>query len=1603
MRFYRTLPLIAALLAPTEGEMYYGYRRFWPSIPVKECYNSLDVRFEVNTTSAEIEIDFVAPAGLWFGIVFPPESNYYIDDWDNRNLMEGYAIVGYGGTQVDEMNLVSHTCGSCVSRDDYYTIQSTSNLTILTDELVNGNRHLRVSRALDTGDANDFQFRDPAEYAQPSCRPLLVAAAVSDMGEDFTNVNESDFHHWDSSYVYLYDQSKEDATDAFITSEIVFPVDTNLYANILMNFSEADNTVTYDANTTSNGWWAIGHLDLPLAPMWANLTKLDMMRADHTTMRVNPDLGTGANMHVYQSYGLGENCTNLEATCYIDDCAEIYANSTDSFLSVSYSHTAQVAVRRLDACGTHFNMKELTSCKPMTLATGFSRYLKKLQCSGDDLQHEAFYRQDTNFVTPSPTMSPTAYPTMFPSSTPTVEPTMSPTTTPTVFTVAPTNAPTQAPTATPTAPRLKYYGEVAFDDASGYSTGMSIFIWDDLFDNVTMHIWGPRTRAFFLTMGYKETTKIFAEEMEAELSGTPAYMLAPWSQGMWETTFTFNTTGDSAQDAKLSKNYPQNWYGQQWFASQQYPDHNETIFYRDTSSPDVSDFVFNFTNLVHPFWVCYVISDQVRKYTFVSSTYTGCGQLALSGNYRLRASFTTEDNLITIALNYDPFNETLLLEVTKPTTHFVTFGGFKTTNTTCTDCSKLFHVTPTRTFDFASVSYIINEYVLDQYGDTGQFVTTDKSAGSGRVKVSGRLFNYDINEVNSWVADGNFLVDWMSWRVIPFIFFYGIDSTPTDWNAEVTNGTGQLWIEYETVAPTAAPTRAPTRSPSDAPTRAPTGAPTQPPTNAPTHAPTLPPTTAPTKAPTQPPTTAPSTAPTGAPTIVPWVYQQLNLTGIDCDNIGDLSANIAAAWKSALQRLTDLSLDNNAISALLECLEVDSGSEGRRRRRLQDDQGDTIEISNVGVQLNILGEMEPFRYFLLYSLNSDIQATYDAVTTALAEEDGLEDAFLDGISYATADHVAADPMCEDLAYPRVCLEHLNSMFPSHPIFEVSLGIDHANSTITVREYFEEDLWFGFAFAENSSMWGDAYIYSKGFSGGQLEELRDYALEGHGNVLADAQVNIDIVSVTKANATVVVEWTRALNTGDSADDLVVNNTDGYLPVLFAYSNGTALALEYHGSQRGYTELLLVPSPDETDVVPAPVSADQLFSGSCLDGENDVFGYIDTIFHDIKVGMYIHCDTETFEIQIETRLDEWTGVVFNDEMIRSDAVIYTTGKDQDRDALLYAYRLTSKSLNGVDYQPDEDWTQLEFTERGTTVFMRYEKPLSATPWSLSTQKVVFRVAYGDSLRLRKHTAVSDTQEYDLINGERSTVPEKGEELAITHGVFMWIAWMILVPAGIFSSRNRDMFSDSEEWFKFHRIFMGLAVLFTIIGLIFGMSYVQSKNSPHFTRPHHILGLIVIIVAIGQPLNAIWRGHAPKKKGERKEMRRTLWEIVHKTSGYLFGWCCGMINCLVGVFVIDAAGPIIYIQMVFIVLVPLVIGAFEVRKMQNRSSGRKRDEATSSMELTAADANTASPRHGGSVGTFSGAADTKGDTAEDAAVVTTPRGGEERTQETAFVSED
>jgi hypothetical protein len=113
---------------------------------------------------------------------------------------------------------------------------------------------------------------------------------------------------------------------------------------------------------------------------------------------------------------------------------------------------------------------------------------------------------------------------------------------------------------------------------------------------------------------------------------------------------------------------------------------------------------------------------------------------------------------------------------------------------------------------------------------------------------------------------------------------------------------------------------------------------------------------------------------------------------------------------------------------------------------------------------------------------------------------------------------------------------------------------------------------------------------------------------------------------------------------------------------------------------------------------------------------------------------------------------------------------------------------------------------------------------------------------------------------------------------------VAWGVLVPLGIVIARFLKGVAPASGpaafWFTWHRRIQTLALVVMLVGFALGVAMTPAGR--HFATFHQVAGLVLVIVAVAQPLNACLR---PSKgaAGSQPSCARRVWELGHKGAGY------------------------------------------------------------------------------------------------------------------------
>ena len=169
--------------------------------------------------------------------------------------------------------------------------------------------------------------------------------------------------------------------------------------------------------------------------------------------------------------------------------------------------------------------------------------------------------------------------------------------------------------------------------------------------------------------------------------------------------------------------------------------------------------------------------------------------------------------------------------------------------------------------------------------------------------------------------------------------------------------------------------------------------------------------------------------------------------------------------------------------------------------------------------------------------------------------------------------------------------------------------------------------------------------------------------------------------------------------------------------------------------------------------------------------------------------------------------------------------------------------------------------------------------------------------------------DGDDNDNSESTKSFEEQEEEELdseLLWHASLMIISWGWVLPSGVLFARFRHR--QNGLWFKIHRIMQPIGLFIAIIGWIIALvnfdvfeykggddndnnddedddDDMEDKEEEQEERKayyHGVMGCVVMIMGLMQPINAFIRPHAPQP-GDPKPSSRLVWEIIHKSMGY------------------------------------------------------------------------------------------------------------------------
>jgi DOMON domain len=202
--------------------------------------------------------------------------------------------------------------------------------------------------------------------------------------------------------------------------------------------------------------------------------------------------------------------------------------------------------------------------------------------------------------------------------------------------------------------------------------------------------------------------------------------------------------------------------------------------------------------------------------------------------------------------------------------------------------------------------------------------------------------------------------------------------------------------------------------------------------------------------------------------------------------------------------------------------------------------------------------------------------------------------------------------------------------------------------------------------------------------------------------------------------------------------------------------------------------------------------------------------------------------------------------------------------------------TKAMSDVTLSPAQTLMDHSYDQNATHTTMTFTKLMvEGTEPPVNLKGVTpFLYAMGGSNEWVTHT-VRGSFGIDLSsldsNVQAASSPNK--KLWMVHGIFLAVAWAILVPLGVAASILRGLFTDKRGvWFKTHRNLNSLAVALTIFGFAIAVYLIndEQKGAKHFqTMKHHKTGLVVFLLSFLQALSGIFRPPAPHPPPPKDEV--------------------------------------------------------------------------------------------------------------------------------------
>eukprot|EP00192_Tetraselmis_astigmatica_P009918 CAMPEP_0117662012 /NCGR_PEP_ID=MMETSP0804-20121206/7835_1 /TAXON_ID=1074897 /ORGANISM="Tetraselmis astigmatica, Strain CCMP880" /LENGTH=823 /DNA_ID=CAMNT_0005468901 /DNA_START=836 /DNA_END=3307 /DNA_ORIENTATION=- len=402
-----------------------------------------------------------------------------------------------------------------------------------------------------------------------------------------------------------------------------------------------------------------------------------------------------------------------------------------------------------------------------------------------------------------------------------------------------------------------------------------------------------------------------------------------------------------------------------------------------------------------------------------------------------------------------------------------------------------------------------------------------------------------------------------------------------------------------------------------------------------------------------------------------------------------------------------------------------------------------------------------------------------------------------------------------------------------------------------------------------------------------------------------QANADITRVVNLTSYDASSFTETTIDGLDVTSLAVTQDGGVMMLEFkimesGISDPSALSLiaamnsnsntlgDPHTAKGAFSVALPPPKGGGTPLPPreeaTPVATDVPVNSGCTPSPLAKYDcMVGTPIANYNVHWKLAEDLQSFTMAVSATTAGWVAVGFPTSpgaMTGAEAIFGTS------DAEVITYTLVTKSSSSFTEAAINGLESTKITTEGGTLLLEFAMAAGAmNPLDLN---LIIAENENNVNVLAFHTAKAALNGLNLLSG---APPQAGKnplfDMMVLHGALMVLGWATLLPIGVILAHT--MRHTAPLWFNLHRGVQWSGLLVTIGGLIVALVKFNPIATSGKQGAHAIIGLMVMVVGMLQPLNALFRPHPG-------EPNRKYWNILHIGLGRL-AVMLGIANCFIG----------------------------------------------------------------------------------------------------------